>query len=140
MQRSPFIWLIACVCSCIFSPCGPALGEEKEPSFEEVNKNPMAFRGKKVTWDGVFSSLGTKRVIYLGKVLANDEKFKFFAIEFKTQEEASKAAQDATIVGIVSGEATFELVDFEKQSTVPVKGPLIKLISFMPKKNKPDEE
>src|SRR5262249_23129849 len=79
--------------------------QDKEITFDEVHKNPAAFKGKKVTWEGKFSGLLNNRVTFIGnydrKGAGKTEPWQLFVVDFPDGKDALAAVGGGKVTGTV---------------------------------------
>lgn len=88
---------------------GPEVAHEAitGPPFDAVWNNPNAYRGRKVTWDGVEASREGLRVVYAWGVqsgLAIPGDARYFAVDYANPDAGSVLTRGGTITGVVQGQ------------------------------------
>jgi hypothetical protein len=114
--------------------------QEKEITFDEVHKNPSAYKGKKVTWEGKFSGLLNNRVTFIGnydrKGAGRTKPWQLFVVDFPEGKDALAAVGGGKVTGTVEGEVTISALVYKGKKAEEVKAPLIKLMDFEKSKRK----
>ena len=139
VARPLIVFLVLLLGDAAFSPAGGET-QAKELTFEEVHKNPAAYKGKKIAWHGKFAGLLNSRVTFFGnydsKGAGKAEPWKMFVVDFPNGKDALKAVRGGKVIGTVDGEVTMLAQVFKGKPAEQVKAPLIKLLSFEPNKQK----
>src|SRR5262245_43979794 len=83
--RPLIVFLVLPLGNATFSLAGGET-QEKELTFEEVHKNPAAYKGKKIAWNGKFSGVLKRRATFFGnydsKSARKVEPWKLFVVDF----------------------------------------------------------
>lgn len=139
-QEKPMQKIICVMLTVFFVAFGSTTrsAQEKEITFDEVHKNPSAFKGKKIAWEGKFSGLLNNRVTFIGnydrKGAGQTEPWQLFVVDFPDGKDALAAVGGGKVTGTVEGEVTISAQVYKGKKAEKVKAPLIKLLSF--EKNK----